>query len=206
MARRRKPRGPVVNREALEEWAESVVDTELVKLSFRFEALESLRKAGTLNTRFLALEALGALTSARQLGRTEENLRSCWPKDWGDETLSVPLSLLLALRDGWSDYKNAYSGKNFGEALKIEGGGQGAQPMKVTLANIDRARALANEVEARYLQIEGSQDTISQVDARAEVAEAHGVSLETVKKAHEAHAPNIRREMVALGLLKGPKT
>lgn len=206
MAKRRKPRGPMVDREALAEWKKGVADEEVVSLSFRLETLETMRKAGTLNTRFLALEALGALASARKSGRPEETLRSCWPKDWGDNTLNVPLSLLLALRDGWTDYKNAYSGKSLGEAFKIEGGGQGAQPMKVTLANIDRARALANAVEARYQQIEQELDAISLIEAYTEVAHAHGVSLDTVQNAHKAHAQSIRREMAALGLLKGPKT
>lgn len=206
MEKRRKPRGPMVDREALEEWKKGVADQELVSLSFRFEILETMREAGTLNTRFIALEALGALASARESGRPEEALRSCWPKDWGDNTLNVPLSLLLALRDGWTDYKNAYSGKSLGEALKIEGGGQGAQPMKVKLANIDRARALANAVEARYQQIEQELDAISLVEAYTEVAIAHGVSPDTVKNAHKDHAPSIRREMFALGLLKGEKT
>jgi hypothetical protein len=202
MAKSRKPRGPIVNPKALEGWKEGSADKEIVRLSFRFKILEELMQAGDLNNRFVALEALGALAGARLADRTEKTLKTCWPESWGDETLSVPLSLLLALRDGWVDYKNAPSGKNLGEAFKIEGGGQGARPMKVKLENIDRARGLANQVEKRYLQIEGERGAKTLHKVLTEVASEKKLSFETVKMAHEAHKRDIRLEMAALGLLE----
>jgi hypothetical protein len=139
-------------------------------------------------------------------GRTEKALQSCWPKDWGGETVTVPLSLLLALRDSWHDYKTAPCGKSLGEALKIEGGGQGNKPMKSRLKTIDRARALAREVECRYLQIEDKSDSLTQDEVLDEVANKQGASFQSVKDAHKAHVSAIRRELEALGIIKGVKT
>lgn len=202
MVKRRKPRGSQINEIALGDWKESVGDEELVRLSFRLETLEGLRKAGTLNTRFIALEALGALAGARHAGRTDEILKSCWPAEWGTETMTVPLSLLLALRDGWLDYMAAPPGKSLGEALKIEGGGQGRKPMKARLKAVDQTKELARAVEARYLQIEGAPDSMTLDDVFFEVA-AHDVSFQTVKDAHRAYGQAIRKELRSLGLLSG---
>ena len=109
---RRKPRGRSVEPKALAELNEAVIDPELLRLARRFEIFEALRKDGVLNEPFIALEALGAFAGAKAAGRTETDLRSCWAEEWGQETITVPLSLVLAIRDGWSDYKTAPSGKN----------------------------------------------------------------------------------------------
>lgn len=199
---RRKPRGPTVDPKALKQLKEDIVDRELLQLAFRLEVFESLRKNCELNTPFIALEALGAFAGAKAAGRTEKDLQSCWPEEWGTETITVPLSLLLALRDGWNDYKVAPPGKSLGEALKIEGGGQGSQPMKGRLKTIDRDRALANAVERRYLQLEGSPDSMTLAAVLSEVADAHGLSVETVEKAHDLHKHVIRDQLISLELLK----
>ena len=203
---RRKPRGHTVDPKALRQLKEDIVDRELLQLAFRLEIFEALRKNRELNTPFIALEALGAFAGAKAAGRTEKDLQSCWPEEWGTETITVPLSLLLALRDGWNDYKFAPPGKSLGEALKIEGGGQGRPPMRERLKTIDRDRALANAVESRYFQIEGAPDSMSLEDVFSEVAEAHGLSVETVKKAHSLHKHAIRQKLDYFGILKGVKT
>lgn len=203
MTKRRKTRAPIVSGEALKEFKESIEDRELLRLSYRFEFLEELNKAGILNTRFLALEALGALSGGKIEGRAADDLQTCWPKEWGAETITLPLSLILALRDGWHDYKNAPTGKKLGEALRIEGGGQGNHPMKTKLEAIDRARGLAREVESRYLRIEGDPDSLPKDEVMFEVARTYEVSFDTVKDACDAHSIAIRRELEALSILKG---
>jgi hypothetical protein len=203
---RRKPRGRTIDQNALKELKENIVDRELLRLAYRLEILEELRKARELNTPFIALEALGALAGGKKAGVSEEDLQSCWPKEWGDETITVPLSLVSALRDGWHDYKTAPSGKSLGEALKIEGGGQGRKPMKARLETIDRARKLARAVESRYLQIEGEPASMTLDDVVWEVANTHNVSFQMVKDAHNVHAKAIRRELEMLGVLKVVKT
>jgi len=203
MTKRRKTRAPIVSDEALKEVKENIQDRELLQLAYRFEILEELNKAGTINTRFLALEALGALSGGRIEGRAEGDLQTCWPKEWGTETITLPLSLVLALRDGWQDYKKAPKGKKLGEAFKIEGGGQGNPSMKARLATIDRARGLARAVETQYAQVKDDINALPLDEIINQVASAHGVSFETVKSAHKAHRDSIRGTLYELGILKG---
>lgn len=202
---KRKPRGRSVDPNALKELKENIVNRELFRLAYRLEILEELRKAHELNTPFIALEALGALAGGKVAGVSEEGLQSCWPEEWGDQTITVPLSLVLALRDGWHNYKTAPSGVSLGEALKIEGGRQGRKPMKAHLEKIDKARKLARAVESRYLQIEGTPDSMTLDDVVWEVANANDFSFQKVKDAYKVHAKAIRRELETLGVLKGVK-
>tara|TARA_R110002167_G_scaffold366444_2_gene597249 strand:- start:112941 stop:113459 length:519 start_codon:yes stop_codon:yes gene_type:complete len=169
------------------------------------EVLEGLRKDGVLNTPFIALEALGALSGAMLSGRAEAEMQTTWPKEWGNETITLPLSLILALRSGWDDYRQAPTGRSFGEALQIEGGGQGNHSMKAKLATIDRARGLANQIEINYIEIEGDQTPMRLDNAIHEVALANSVSFETAKAAHKAHRNDIRDALTDLELLKGVK-
>ena len=203
MTKRRKTRAPIVSVEALKDFKESIQDRELLRLAYRLEFFEDLRKSKKLNTPFIALEALGAFAGGKENGRSEEDLQSCWPKEWGTETITLPLSLILALREGWHDYKNAPTGKKLGESFKIEGGRQGNHPMKTRLATIDRARKLAREVESRYLRIEGDPDSLPKNEVMFEVAIAYGVGFETVKDACDAYSIAMRRELEALRILKG---
>lgn len=203
---RRKVRSPLVSEEGVKRNKEAISDRELWQLNNRLEELERLRKEGVLNTPFLALEALGALSQGLISGRTEAQLRTVWPKDWGTETIEVPLALLLALRDVWSDYKQAPPGKTLGETFKIEGGEQGKHPMKSKLATIDKARKLAREVEISYYQLDREQGDTRLQDAIQTVATRNQVSFETVKEAHKQHRDYIRSVLTDVGVLKRVKS
>ena len=48
----------------------------------------------------------------------------------GSETISVPLPLLIALRDAWDTYRSADGSVSLGESFHIEGKGQGKSKMK----------------------------------------------------------------------------
>lgn len=203
---RRKARSPVVSRDGLEKHKEALYDPELLQLTYRLEEFERLRQAKVLNTPFIAMEALAALSSGLLSGRTEDELRGTWPREWGQETITVPLELLLALRGAWTDYKQAPTGTTLGEAFKIEGGEQGRHPMKSKLATIDNARGLAREVEAIYYQVKGEDNPARLEDAIQAVASKHEVSFETVKEAHKKHRDCIRSGLTDVGVLKGVKT
>ena len=206
MLNRRKPRAPKVSKHGLSELKDSVIDRELFALSSRFELLEELRKNGDLNTPYIALEAFGAIAGGLVSGRNDEQLKQTWPKEWGEDTATVPLALLLALGSAWDNYRQAPTGKTLGEAFKIEGGSAGKHPMKTKLATIDRARRLANEVEIEYLasNAEGEQRRLE--DAMQMVAEANKLSFQTVKDAHKEHRNPIRKILAELGILKGVET
>lgn len=203
---RRKSRAPTVSIEGLKQHKEAISDRELWQLNNRFEELERLRKEGVLNTRFIALEALGALSDFLVSEKTENELKTTWPQEWGQETVTVPLVLLLALRDAWTDYKQAPTGKKLGESFKIEGGKQGGHPMKAKLATIDNARKLAREVEVIYFRIEGEENTARLDDAIQTVATKNKLSFGTVEEAHSEHRDYIRSGLTDVGVLKGVKT
>lgn len=208
MSKTRKPRPPVVSKDNLKEHSDAIGDPELWQLANRLEEFERLRKAGELNTPFIALEALGALSDGLVSGRSEDQLLSVWPEEWGSETMTAPLALILALQNAWSDYKTAPSGKTLGEAFQIEGGAQGKQPMKSRLAKIDRDRRLSREVEDVYLGAGLEEDPTRLADAIQQVADANELSFETVKDAHKKRHMHIRGKLSELGIIaaKGVKT
>jgi hypothetical protein len=195
-----------VSAKGLSELKDSVIDRELFALSNRFELFEELRKDGVLNTTYIALEAFGAIAGGLVSGRTDEQLRQAWPKEWGEDTATVPRALLLALASAWNDYREAPTGKTLGEVFKIEGGSAGKHPMRSKLATIDQARRLANEVEIEYLasNAEGAPRRLD--EAIEQVAEANELSFQTVAEAHQNHRINVRKNLAELGVLKGVET
>ena len=202
--KRRKPRPPEVSLAGLEEQKEAVLDRELWALSNRLEELEQLRTEGVLNTAFIALEALGAISGGFVDGRSEAQLKTAWPDEWGSESIEVPLALLLALRDAWAGYKLAPSGKTLGEALGVEGRSKG--PMKKKLATIDKHRRLARLVEVEYYKIAIDGHAVAIEYAIQRVAEKEQLSFDTVKAAHKAHKKTIRSTLHDFRVLKGVKT
>lgn len=206
MSKTRKPRPPIVSKGNLKEHSDAIGDPELWQLANRLEELERLRKAGDLNTPFIALEALGALSGGLVSGRPEDQLLSVWPEEWGRETMTAPLALILALRNAWSDYKTAPSGRTLGEAFQIEGGAQGKKPMKSRLAIIDRDRRLSREVEDVYLGAGLAEKPIRLSDAVQQVADANELGFETVKDAHDRHRKRLRNKLSELELLEGVKS
>lgn len=206
MTKKRKPRAPTVSAVGIKKHIEAIEDPELWQLANRLEEYERLRKEGLLNTPFIALEALGALAGGIASGRSEDQLRTAWPKEWGNETITVPLPLILALRDVWVDYKQSPSGKTLGEAFQIEGGAQGKHPMKSKIATIDKERKLARDVETIYLQLEKDENPLRLEDAIQTVADENNLSFDTVKQAHRSHRKHIRASLEELEVLKGVKT
>ena len=197
---RRKPRAPKVSVEGLSAAQEALYDQELLQLSYRMEAFEKLRKDGVLNTPFIALEALSALALGLASGRTQSELDTTWPKEWGTGTITVPLALLSAIQQCWMNYRDAPQGTTLGEEFKIEGGGQGSHPMKTKLAAIDRQMKLARRVEELYLS-ENVNGTLRLEDAIDRVAEESGAGVQTVKNAHAAHRNQINSGLTDLGIL-----
>ena len=200
---KRKPRGPKLSVTGLQNYKDAVADGELWQLNNRLEILERLRKEEKLNTPFIALEALGALSGGVVSGRTERQLRTVWPSEWGNETITVPLALLLVLSEVWVKYKQPENKLTLGEAFEIEGGGQGKHPMKSILATIDRDRHLANKVEFLYIKKEDDENPLRLEEAITEVADKEGLAFETVGQAHEKYKKYTRTTLTDVGVLKG---
>ena len=196
----------MVSEEGLAELNNAIADEELLALSHRLELFEELLSDGVLNTPYIALEALGAFVGGLESGRTNEQLRSTWPKEWGEESATVPLALLRVLASAWDDYRQAPSGKTLGETFRIEGGSAGKHQMKKKLATIDRARRLARDVEVEYLSGNDEGDDLRLEDAILNVANSYELSFQTVKDAHDKHRSRIRTRLTEIGVLKEVKT
>ena len=200
---KRKPRGPKLSVTGLQNHKDAVADGELWQLNNRLEILERLRKEGKLNEPYIALEALGALSRGVDSGRTERQLRTVWPSEWGNETITVPLQLLLDLGKVWGEYRQPENKMTLGEAFEIEGGGRGKHPMKEKLATEIGYIRLANKVEILYIAIEGDENPLRLEEAIAEVAGKEGVGFETVKQAHQQYKDYLRTTLKDLKVLKG---
>lgn len=206
MKKPRRKRAPTIDLDAIASLKAGTHDRDLTRLKSRLADFEELRAQQVLNTPFIALEAISALAGGLVTGKTEAELRSTWPKTWGDETISVPLALLLALRDAWSDYRHAGPGVTLGEAFGIEGAkSQGSHRMKSKLATLDREVKDAIAVELEYLisSLEGKGTALE--DVTGEVSGTVGKSAETVGKHHRKHADTLRNKLKKIGVLKEPK-
>jgi hypothetical protein len=202
-AQKRKPRGPKLSVTGLQNHKDAVADSKLWALNNRLEILERLRQEGKLNEPYIALEALGALSRGVVSGRTELQLRTVWPSEWGNETITVPLKLLLALSEVWGEYRQPENKMTLGEAFEIEGGGQGKHSMKEKLATEKGYIRLARKVEILYIAKEDDEDALTLEEAIEEVAGKEGVAFETVKQAHKKYKKYIRTTLTDVGVLKG---
>ena len=199
-----KPRPPKVNKENLRK-AKSQT-SPITKLKSRFELLEELKEKIKLPTSYIALEAFCELYGGRQEGFRDEELREAWPKDWGDETITIPAVLVQALTSAWIDYKEAPSGKTFGESFKLEGGGQGKPKVKDIVKMITKNRVLINEVMINYLSGDEKGQPISIEKAIANVhgskqEKMRGFSEVTAKKAYTRGKKDLFKKLKDKGIL-----
>ncbi len=170
----------------------------LISMKYSFEDFEQLLTNGQLTTPFIAFEAMGSIVGAYLAGFKYEEIRRTFPPSWGDESITIPLSLLLALRDAWSDYIVAYTGKSMEESFQIHANGVGKRPQKTRLENLQRERHTANKVEIEYLSSDKSLDVIYE-----EVASELGITFGTVEDHHKNHRKRIREQLKSLGILEG---
>ena len=204
MKKSRKKRAPIVLTEGLKSVTQDKSrDDELERLKARLIQFENLRQDEVLNKTFIAFEALSAIAGASLAGKSEDAVRNTWPKTWGDETISVPLPLVLELRDAWLLYRTQDFNQSLGEAFRVEGRGQGKKPMKDVLANLDAARRHANDVEIAYIAHNNGGAEASLEQVYEEIADAEGIAPETVKRHHRTHKEKIREQLIEKGVLKG---
>jgi len=199
-----KPRPPKVNEENLKE-AKSQT-SPITKLKSRFVLLEELKQKIKLPTSYIALEAFCELYGGRLKGYKDEELREAWPKDWGDQTITIPAVLVQALTDAWIDYKEAPSGKTFGESFKLEGGGQGKPKVKDIVKMITKNRVLTNEVMINYLRGDEKRQPISIEKSIANVSgskpeKMRGFSEVTAKKAYTRGKKDLFKKLKDKGIL-----
>ena len=201
-----KPRPPKFNRERLVlSMDQSEGESLLQQLADRLELLEDLLKRKKTNTTYVAFEALTSFLHGQLLGFTDVQLRETWPDTWGQRTITVPSALLREIAEGWGDYLKAPSGTTLGEAMGLEGGGQGRQPLKSTVQQESRDLARVNAVLVEYIDASLGTEPISLQAAQERVAEQRGESPETIQKAHKKYYSRTKRFLRKRGFLEPDK-
>ena len=207
MKHSRKKRTPTLDLDKLKETSSRTrAEEEVPKLKAYLSLLEEMKAEQKLNTPFISMEALARITTANIEGYNEEDVLATRPEAWGNETISVPLPLLIALRDAWDTYRSADGSVSLGESFHIEGKGQGKSKMKGRLEQRLKEHRITNAVEVAYLASGNAGEetnAISLETAIEQVAEAEKLNADTVRKYHKKHSKYLRGELKNKGLLKG---
>ena len=207
MKHSRKKRTPKLNLDQLKETSSQIrSEEEMPKLKAYLSLLEEMKAEQRLNTPFISMEALARMTTAHTEGYNEEDVLATCPEAWGNETISVPLPLLIALRDAWDTYRSADGSVSLGESFHIEGKGQGKSKMKGRLEQHLKEHRITNAVEVAYLASGNAgeePEAISLETAIEQAAEAEKLNADTVRKYHKKHSKYLRGELKNKGLLKG---
>ena len=207
MKHSRKKRTPQLDLDKLKEIGLQIrSEGELGKLASYFSLLERMEQEGGLTAAFIAFEALARITTARTEGYQEEDILKSCPEAWGQQTVSIPLPLLMALRDTWDLYRSADAGVSLGETFGIEGKGQGKDKMKRKFEQRLKETRISNAVELAYISSDNAgeqSDAVSLDQAIEQVAEFEGLSVDTVKAYHKKRHKYLRSGLKGNDLLKG---
>jgi hypothetical protein len=151
----------------------------------------------------VAFEMMQSAFSAFEGGLAHNDIADAYPvAAWRKDTVEIPRALLRVWVEGWAKYKSGNTGSTLGEAFGVEGGGQGRQPVRERMDQINRDIRLSNKVEIEYRSTQADNGNAAWERAFHAVAEDEGVSADTVKRAHKKHKEAKLHRMEYLGLLK----
>lgn len=195
-----KPRPPELDLARLEEFRKA--STPIDSLAARLRQFEDLRASGEEPATYFALELFAELAFARRAGYPDDILKKAFPAEWGEATAQVPLSMLLAFAQGWMKYKQSGAGVTLGEAMKIEGGGQGKTSAKSRMATRDHHRDLANAVVSVRIACAKTGNPISLESAKEKIASERGVSVDTVENAYKKYGKDAENGLADVGVIE----
>lgn len=169
---------------------------------------KALIDGGEIPRAAISLDMMSSAFSAFEVGLEHQDISEGYPvRGWREDTVEVPRAWVRELVTGWRGYKDAPFGTTFGEALKLEGGGQGKSPVRRKFAKLKKSQNLSNAVVHEYLANLVEEGKGSQERAIETVAENEGVSVDTAKRAFDKFGRETIQKMEQLGLMKkGGKT
>ena len=203
MTRRRASHAPEINFQALMQFRDNFLRSDLLRLSQRLAYLENLRREEKLSTPFIALEAITAILGGLIEGYSIDDLKEAFPSEWGHQEIKLPAVLVDAICRSWVEYKETADQQSMAQAFKIEGKNLNTRKSLTTLQTLDRHLMLARHVEVEYLVGKFQDPPLSLEEAIGLISESHGASYETVKKAHKKHKAKIRDQLKLAGVLRG---
>jgi hypothetical protein len=178
--------------------------TALEKLRNRLLDFESLVKEREIPTTYVAFEVVSSFLGARMNGCSDDDLKDLWLEGWGESGIVLPAAVVHCIAEGWLRYLNSPSGVTLGEALALEGGGQGKNRIKNRQTKRDFERKAATRVEALYAQV-GFDESRSLDDIYNEVSSSpdfRGVSPDTIRRAHRKYRDDVRIKARRYGLIE----
>ena len=202
MTRKSNARSYQIDVDALERFNSDIVYRQLLQLSQRLEIFEERREEKILTTTFVAFEAIAAIFGAGKEGFTDEQIRGCFPVEWGDSTVEIPSALIRDLAEAWMSYKHNYNQVSMGQSFGLEAAGTNARKMITACEDADRHLSLANAVELAYWAASATEQPLSFEAAIAEVSQARGASYEAVRRAHSKHKEFVRKQLIKMEILK----
>ncbi len=176
---------PTPNLENFHAIAESLRGDPAAKFVFElhWRARTLLEDSGLPHTA-ITFEMIQSVLSAFEGGLAHSDIAEGYPvAAWREDNVEIPRAWLRELVVGWQKYKSGPVGSTFGEAFGIDGRGQGKQPVRAKLRQLNNELRLSKlaHVEYRTEQAEGGQGSWER--ACSEVAASEGVSEDTVKRA-----------------------
>jgi len=156
----------------------------------------------------ITFEMLESAFSAFEGGLGHDEISSGYPvKAWREDTVEIPRAWLRVMVEGWQKYKTSPTGNTFGEAFGVEGGGQGAKPVRDQLAHYNQTVKLSNAALFEYLSERQAGGRGSWERAFGRVANSGaGKSDGTIKRASEKHRINTLNTASYLGIIAGCNT
>jgi len=157
----------------------------------------------------IAFEVMQSALSALEGGLAHSDIADGYPVTaWRQDTVEIPRAWLRVLVQGWEKYKSGSTGSTFGEAFDFEGAGQGKQPVRTRLQNLNKSIRLSNKAMVEYLGERADGGTGSLERACVAAADGQGVSEETAARAWKKHSKATQATLDYLRLLKteGGKT
>lgn len=152
----------------------------------------------------MASDLLESVFSAFEGGRTHPEISEAYPVEaWRTDTVEVPRAWMRELVTGWTKYKDSPTGATLGEAFGFEGHGQGVSPARKKLVSLNRNIHLSNAVLKEYLFERGNGGSGSWERACGVIADAEGLSLDTVKRASKANRKRTLKSLNYVGVLGG---
>lgn len=199
---------PTPDLEAVHAIAKSQRDDPAAKFIFELHwRARTLIEDSKLPRSAIIFEMLQSVNSAFEGGLAHNDVMHGYPVTaWREDTVEIPRAWLRVLAEGWEKYKSSPDGSTFGEAVGIDGRGQGNQPVRAQIRQLNKGLRLANMALVEFLaeRAEGRQG--SWESAFGKVAASEGVGEDSVKRASKKHLRATLSRFEYLNLIASPET
>lgn len=156
---------------------------QMLRFTQYFDDLDRLRANEEIPTKYVSFEVLKGFLLNLMSGVSNEQLNEALPATFGEDTVSIPLSVLRDLVGAWDDYCNSPK-PNFAKSFGLSGVDHG-RTVLTKLEQINTERYYARRIIEERLFAKAAHDKISLAKAYAKVAEQEKVSVDTLKRAYK---------------------